>query len=89
MVCYCNLPLLADELDFLDRTIPAIGISASIATGMTRETCAFVRIFDDDIREDEESFQLRLLLDPSILQGGVIVNPDVATVFIQVNDGKI
>ena len=35
-----------------------------------------------------ESFQLRLLLDPSVPQSGVIVNPNVTTVFIQDNDGK-
>ena len=76
----------ADGGDFLLRTIPAVSISASTATGTTRETCAFVRIFDDVFfEEDVESFELDLLLDPSTFQSGVILEPNVTTIFIQEN----
>ena len=51
-------------------------------------TCAFVRIFDDVHEEDEESFELDLLLDPSVPQSRVIVDPNVTTIFIVDNDGK-
>ena len=81
--------LLADGSDYLDRTIPAVSISASIATGLPRETCAFVRIFDDDFLEDVESFKLDLLFDPfSPPQSGVFVDPNVTIVFIEDNDGN-
>ena len=83
---------LADGSDFVDMTIPAVSIPASTATatgGLPRETCTFVRIFDDDFyEEDVESFELDLLLDPSVTQSGVIVAPNVTTVFIIDNDGK-
>ena len=79
----------ADGSDFLDRIIPAIGISASMATGTPRETCAFVSIFDDVFYEDEESFELDLLLDPSVPQSGVILDPNVTTIFITDNNGKL
>ena len=51
-------------------------------------TCAFVRIFDDVREEDEESFELDLLLDPSVPQSRVILDPTVTTIFIVDNDGK-
>ena len=79
----------ADGSDFLLRAIPAVSISPSTATatgGLPRETCTFVRIFDDVFfEEDVEFFELDLLLDPSTFQSGVILEPNVTTIFIQEN----
>ena len=76
--------ILADGSDFLLQEIPAVSISPSAATEVTRETCTLVRIFDDDFfEEDVESFELDLLLDSSISQSGVILDPNVTTIFIQ------
>ena len=84
--------LLADGSDYLDRTIPAVRISASIAAatgGLPRETCTFVRIFDDDFyEEDIEDFDILLELDPVIMQPGVILRPNISTICILDNDGK-
>ena len=82
------LPLLADGSDYLDRTIPAVSISASAANGLPREICTFVRIFDDDDYEDIEDFDLLLELDPLTMQSGIILRPDISTVCIRDNDGK-
>ena len=80
--------LIADGSDFFNRTIPAIGITASRSTGIPRETCAFISIIDDNYyEEDVESFELELLLDPSVPQSGVFVVPNVTTIFIEDNDG--
>ena len=82
---------LADGSDFFDGTIPAISISATTAAatgGLPRVTCAFVRIFDDEFYEEVESFELHLLLDPLVELSGVIVEPNVATVCIEDDDGK-
>ena len=81
--------LLADGSDYLDRTIPAVSILASTATGQPRETCAFVRIFDDSFyEEDKEDFDVILELDPITVQSGVILSPDISTICIMDNDGK-
>ena len=80
--------LLADGSDYLDRTIPAVSISASTATGLPRETCTFVRIFDDDFYEDIEDFDILLELDPLTAQSGVILRPDISTICIEDNDGN-
>ena len=80
---------LADGSDFLDRTIPAVGISASTVTGLPRETCTFVRIFDDDFYENVESFELFLLLDPDTEQSGVIVDSNTTIIFIEDDDGNL
>ena len=39
--------------------------------------------------EDQESFKLDLLLDPSVPQSGVILDPNVTTIFITDNNGKL
>ena len=83
--------LLADGSDFFDRTIPAVSISPSTAVatgGLPREICAFVHIFDDELYEEVESFELHLLLDPLVELSGVILEPNVATVCIEDDDGK-
>ena len=83
--------LLADGSDYLDRTIPAVSISASTAAatgGLPRETCTFVRIFDDNFYEDIEDFDILLELDPSTVQSGVIFRPNISTICIIDNDGK-
>ena len=81
--------LLADGSDYLDLTIPAVHISASIATGLPREICAFVRIFDDDIyEEDIEDFDIVLELDLLTMQTGIILRPNISTICIEDNDGK-
>ena len=83
------ITLLADGSDYLDRTIPAVSISASTGTGEPRETCTFVRIFDDEFyEEDIEDFNIILELDPLTMQSGVILSPDVSTICIMDNDGK-
>ena len=90
------LTLLTDELDFRNRIIPSVSFSDSIAnaTGMPREICAMVRILDDTFyEEDVEFFGLDLLLDPlvpqsEVSQSGVIVNPNVTTIWIEDNDGN-
>ena len=80
--------LLADGSDYLDRTIPAVSISASPATGLPRETCTFVRIFDDNFYEDVEDFDIVLKLDPSTVQSRIVLNPNISTICIIDNDGK-
>ena len=81
--------LLVDESDYLDRTIPVVNISASTATGLPRETCTFVRIFDDDFyEEDIEDFDIVLELDPLTMQSGIILRPNISTICIVDNDGK-
>ena len=84
--------LLADGSDYLDRTIPHVVIPASTATataGLPRETCTFVRIFDDDSNEEDiEDFDIVLELDPSTLQSGIILRPNICTICIEDNDGK-
>ena len=87
LINYC---CFADGSDFLNRTIPAVRIAASNASETPRETCTFITIIDDVFyEEDVESFELELLLDPSVLQStGVTVDPNIATVFIVDDDGK-
>ena len=51
-----------------------------------------VSIVNDDIPEDVEMFNVSLILDPADqarLDNRVTVSPDVATVTIQDNDGKL
>ena len=51
-----------------------------------------VSIMDDSIPEDAEMFNVSLILDPADqarLGNRVTVSPDVATVTIQDNDGKL
>ena len=82
---------LADGSDYFDRTIPAVTISASTATGAgtIRRACTFLRIFDDNFyEEDNEDFDLILELNPDVIQSGIILNPNVSTVCIMDNDGK-
>ena len=84
-----NNTLLADGSDYLDLTIPAVSISASPGTGgLPRETCTFVRIFDDDFYEDVEDFDIVLKLDPSTVQSRIVLNPNISTICIIDNDGK-
>ena len=80
--------LIADGSDYFDRTIPAVSISASTATGLPRETHTFVRIFDDDFNEDIEDFDIVLELDPFTMQSGIILRPNISTICIEDNDGK-
>ena len=84
--------LLADGSDYLDRTVPAVSISASTATatGLPRETCAFLRIIDDDFyEEDIEDLDIILELDPLTMQSGMILlRPNISTICIEDNDGK-
>ena len=83
------ITLLADGSDYLDRTLSAVSISASTATGLPRETCTFVIIFDDDFyEEDIEDFDIVLELDPLTMQSGIILRPNISTICIMDNDGK-
>ena len=57
-----------------------------------RELSFNVSIVNDNIPEDVEMFNVSLTLDPAAearLENRVIVSPDVATVTIQDNDGKL
>ena len=57
-----------------------------------RELSFSVSVVDDSIPEDDEMFNVSLTLDPADqarLGNRVIVSPDVATVTIQDNDGKL
>ena len=89
---HITITLLADGSDYLDRTIPAVSISVSTAYatgGLPRETCTFVRIFDDDFyEEDIEDFDILLELDPVIMQSEIILRPNISTVCIMDNDSK-
>ena len=57
-----------------------------------RELSFTVSIVNDNIPEDDETFNLSLTLDPAAearLGNRVRVSPDVATVTIQDDDGKL
>ena len=80
--------LQMDRTFLIGQFLLLVAISASSSTGTPRKTCALVHIFDDELYEEVESFELHLLLDPLVELSGVIVEPDVATVCIEVDDGK-
>jgi hypothetical protein len=52
-----------------------------------RQNCFNVRITDDDIGENMESFTVILELDTFVMQSGIIVSPNITTIVIEDNDG--
>jgi hypothetical protein len=87
-VVECNIFLSIDARDFrrIGQFEGFAVFADGIATGERRVNCFDVRIADDDVDEDVESFTVILELDEG--QGGVSVNPNVTTIFIIDNDGK-
>jgi hypothetical protein len=59
----------------------------SISTGAPRRSCFNVRITDDAIDENMESFTVILELDTFVMQSGIIVSPNITTIVIVDNDG--
>jgi hypothetical protein len=61
---------------------------ASISIGNDPRQVRFRAIIrDDNIYEELEYFTIILKLDTFIMQSGVVIDPNVTTIFIEDNDG--
>ena len=87
-----STPLLpTDERDYT----PVLGFDGifSFSSGLPGETprrqCFNIRITDDELYENVESFTLILFLDTfDGIQSGILVEPNVTEIFVLSDDGN-